>query len=435
MIATANPLTPDFLSGVSSTFGACVDKAGHVRLLGEEFNGKHNTQCSSEEILISLMSGQAAAVLEGRVIDMEDLVSGLVAQASSMEGQLTDLAGQMGDLQGQTGDLEDLLNSLGGLLGDLENRVTVLEWTPTPTPTPVPTPTPTITPTPMPVPTPTPTVTPTPTPTAVATPTPTYTPTPAPTAVPYQDVLDILGPTGIVMPLVDVGIGGFTGTTFTTVGSQEFTFNWSEPPANFDTPPSTQGTVPVVTFNGTNEWTETTDAAYWTRDDSAGSGPFSMAFWIRPTDVTNITLLGKQDTSNQEWYLRMGGNAKATMTLVDNSANQATSRSSSSALVADEWTFLVVTYDGSGGPTAADGISMYVNGVADNGAASNNGSYVGMEDKAGHVGLGHRIESRIELFAGQIAGGPTGPIFTQSELTASQVAQLYNMGRTTLALP
>ena len=316
LVAAANPLIPGFLGAGASTFEACVDKAGHVGLLGEQFKGKHNTQCKKDEILIVLMSSQAAALLEGRIINPEDLLGSLAGQFDDLEARVTALEEAPTPTAVPTPTLVPT---------PTPTSVPTATATPTPVPTPTSVPTPTPTPTFVPTPTPAPTAvaTLTPTPTAVATPTPTPTPTPDPSADPYLDVLNILGPTGLVMPLVDVGTGGFTGTTFTTVGNQEFTFTWSEPPANFDTPPSSQGTVPVVTFNGINEWTFTPDADYWSRVEGSAQD-FSIVMWVQFDDITVISnLLTKYDNllGQSEWFLRVETDEDITLLLVDDANN------------------------------------------------------------------------------------------------------------------
>ena len=134
-------------------------------------------------------------------------------------------------------------------------------------------------------------------------------------------------------------------------------------------------------------------------------------------------------------YIRMRGAAKVTPTLVVNSANQVISHSSPSSLAPDVWRFLVFPYGGSGRATGADGINIYINGPVRDGTAGNHPSYGDIEDEGGFVRLGQRIEVRIELFAGQMAGSPIGTFFAQTEMTASQVTQMYGMGRTALGLP
>ena len=150
---------------------------------------------------------------------------------------------------------------LAGSVGALETRVAVLEATPIPTPTP--------------------------TATAVHDP-----------LADYQPILGIVGPTGVVLPLVDLGTGGF-GSAFTTVnsGPQQFTFTWS---SAFDVPPTVQGSVPVVELNGIDESASSPDADFWTP-----LGAFSVGAWIYLNTAGDNTILAKWDgttsAQDREW--------------------------------------------------------------------------------------------------------------------------------------
>lgn len=105
----------------------------------------------------------------------------------------------------------------------------------------------------------------------------------------YQEALDILGPTGVILPLGDE-CSRFDSDTFTTVGATQKDFTWTEPPADFDTPPGTQGVVPVVTLNGwwygsDDENAATPDDNYWTRGNGSSDSPFSLGLWLNPDTV------------------------------------------------------------------------------------------------------------------------------------------------------
>ena len=108
------------------------------------------------------------------------------------------------------------------------------------------------------------------------------------------------------------------------------------------------------------------------------------------------------------------------------------SRRGLTALAANAWSFVVVTYDGTASHT---GINIYVNGIAQNGTGSTGATYVALQNDTAPVELGSR-DMRSDLFyTGDMAGGSCGPFFTHKELTGTEVAQLHQMCQTLMALP
>ncbi len=258
----------------------------------------------------------------------------------------------------------------------------------------------------------------------------------------YQAVLNILGSTGVVLPLGDPHHGQPNATTFTTKGEERVTFTWSEAPSSFDTPldltdaDSFQGVVPVLRFNGTDEEADTPDAAFWSVDDSGDNG-FSLGAWIHVTDTANHrAILAKYAVSNREWNLRIETADKLIINLIDESAGVSADRTTDAAVPMGQWIYVVMTYDGTGGSSAANGITLYLNGAVEASTATNNGSYVAMENLGAVVELGDRENSLF--FQGKMAGGPLGPWFVTHNgagiITADQVRALYDLGRAALGL-
>ena len=372
-------------------YEVCVDHAGNMRLLDDSLKGGVKNQCKSNEFLIEVASA---------------------GQFDDLQAAIDILNADQGDTLGLLAALSTKVDSNELVIGELETRIAVLEVLLTPTATVVATPTPTSTPTP------TPTVTTTPTPT-----------------VEYQAVLDIIGITGVVLPLVaDTGTNSF-GSSFTTVGAQSLDFTWSEPVSAFDTPPGLEGGVPIVTFNGIDEAASSPDAGYWTRDDAGGANGFSIGGWVWVDTTTQGPFLNK-DGISREWLVVFGGAGGAANDIIDavydNSAGVSANAISNRAISGGKWEFFVVTYDGTGGASAANGMTQYKDGASFASTAINNASYVGMEDLTPTVRLG---TTGSIFFDGKIAGGRLGPFFTQSALSTADVAALYDLGKTALGLP
>ena len=85
-----------------------------------------------------------------------------------------------------------------------------------------------------------------------------------------------------------------------------------------------------------------------------------------------------------------------------------------------------------------DGVTFYIDGVSTASTAFNKARYVAMQDLATNVllgsnfGAGGGVDNPLD---GKMAGGPLGPFFTQIELDAAQVEQLYDLGRAAMDLP
>jgi len=270
-----------------------------------------------------------------------------------------------------------------------------------------------------------------------------------PLADQYQPVLDILGPTGVILslgdsfaevnacPSINPELGWNDSETFTTIGADEFVYTWSENVVDLDTTPSFQDSVPVVELNGTDEYaTLNADDSYWTVNDSGGAG-FSVGAWVNLAGSSENTILAKFDATGnkREWLFRQGSLNKLTFTTYDESENKIPYRDADLGTSIDAWHFVLATYDGSGGGTNQNGTKLYQDGELWASRAHNNGDYVAMEDLAGKVTLGYYDSTPTSLFDGKLAGGPLGPFFTHVELSASQIHELYELGREALGLP
>jgi hypothetical protein len=263
----------------------------------------------------------------------------------------------------------------------------------------------------------------------------------------YAAIDSVLGNTFTQLPFGDPRFGLPTATTFT--GRRKHTdgltptWTWSEAPASFDapldltSPDSFQGIIPVVEFNGTDEEADTDDNAYWTRDDAGGANGFSVMVWAKISSSGSGTrnFISKRNDagSTQEWTFQIRDNEILRLSLYDQSAGVSPYRASDVAITQDIWVCLVATYDGTGGATAASGITQYVNGAVRASTANEQGTYVGMENLGSKVSLAMEPNA-ARFFQGQLAGGPCGIIWEQAEWTAAQAKLLYDYTRGALGV-
>lgn len=253
----------------------------------------------------------------------------------------------------------------------------------------------------------------------------------------YESILNLLGPTGVIIPIGDPNHENAGRTTVTTVGGEAAVFTYSEAVSAFDTPPSRRGPcrTPIVNFNGTDEEAETPDAAYWSRGDDTNDFPFSVGAWVNLAAADTKSILAKWgDSSTREWQLYVSS-GKLELRLMDQSLSVKPRRPSDAAATTGSWRFFVGTYDGAGGANAADTMVLYDNGVVMPSTALNQASYVAMENTVAKPRLGFNLTgagASANFFKDWMAGGPVGPFFTQKELSADEVLRLYQLGRTAL---
>ena len=134
-----------------------------------------------------------------------------------------------------------------------------------------------------------------------------------------------------------------------------------------------------------------------------------------------------------EWQLTFQSGALRLLCR-DNSATVNMSRLQDTASSLEVWHFYVATYDGSGGASAANGITIYVDGAVSASTATNDASYVAMENQTEVVTLGEFSSAGGSFFVGRILGGPWGPCYTQIALTAAQVKRAFELGADALGL-
>ena len=104
--------------------------------------------------------------------------------------------------------------------------------------------------------------------------------------------------------------------------------------------------------------------------------------------------------------------------------------SAGAALTPFIWQFVTMTYDG--GETAPV-INLYINAASvHDGTSVETNAYVAMEDLAASLMVGARdaTGTAAQVFQGRIAL----PFITGKELTAAEVASLYNIGQQLLGL-
>jgi hypothetical protein len=235
-----------------------------------------------------------------------------------------------------------------------------------------------------------------------------------------------------ILPFGDPAYDSAGKTTFRTVGAIAATFTWSKDRTTLDSPITYigPGNIPAVTLDGVDEEADTPDAAAWTLSTGGSDDAVSMVVWANITSAASYRgILNKWGaaTNVSEWILYFGPTHKLTFAAADASANVQCGRTTDAGVSTGQWIHVAATYDGAGGATAMNTSIVYVNGAAVASTATNDASYVSMDNQSSVVGLG-KIGAGY-FFAGSLAGGPLGPALTMKELSAAEVKRLYAYDR------
>ena len=126
----------------------------------------------------------------------------------------------------------------------------------------------------------------------------------------------------------------------------------------------------------------------------ANDDPFSMAVWVRFVSTGILQgIIGRDG----EWAFYVDASDKLTLQLVDN-GNGKLAEAVADVAMTEDWHFVVCTYDGAGGGSAADGIILYVDGVAIAITATTESGYVSMENNAGNIDIGRAQDDAVGDF-------------------------------------
>ncbi len=164
----------------------------------------------------------------------------------------------------------------------------------------------------------------------------------------------------------------------------------------------------------------------------AANAAFSLGAWIYPEDITTTTILAKYDVNVQrEYLLVLDGSSKIELEAYDETNNQDRTGASDTAVVADQWSFVVVTFDGA---DADASMTFYVNGAADGTGNTESGAgWASCQGTTGELIIGANTTTTPTVereFQGRIAL----PFITGVELSAANVSGLDTIGRKLLGL-
>lgn len=256
----------------------------------------------------------------------------------------------------------------------------------------------------------------------------------------YKEVTDILAessPDYCIVPMADdkfenpahttvltTGGGALDGLPFTYApGSRD---DWAKPAYYL----RNQHRLPIVPFDGTNNWLETPDADIW--DDSAATSEpsYCWAVWVKVDSSKSAnhvlwTKSSNRSTSGQSWVNYLSSAEQFVARTIDDSA--AAFIGSITSVLPNGWHWLVDTKNDDS--IDNDSHNTYVDGVL-NRSDSGAGTYVQQETSTRVVRIG-ALTNDVNANGLDMAGGSNGPIFqaigTGAVWTPTQVDRLYEI--------
>lgn len=253
-----------------------------------------------------------------------------------------------------------------------------------------------------------------------------------------KDLGAILGKGGVdymIIPVGDKRYENAARTTVTTKGQGAgagLICTYSLAITAFDSPVRhghNQLSLPDVSFNGTDEYGSIPDTDFLSFGDGVTDEAFSGGIWVNVETGSDRSLLGKYGGNpDREYWFNMD-NPRPQLNLADASGPFVITRRADNPAPTGALMYLGFTYNGVGGANAADGITLYVNGGETPSTATNNASYVAMENGPKTFGLGSWQGSAGNLFRDRMGGGDFGPYLTHRGLSTIDHSQIYRIGR------
>jgi len=154
--------------------------------------------------------------------------------------------------------------------------------------------------------------------------------------------------------------------------------------------------------------------------------PFSVSFWAKLNSVSGTQPFLSKDTTNpnREWAISIFSDSSngVRIFLKNQGGDTQQSIDSSTALTTGVWYHITTTYDGRGGSNAADGLSIYINGILDTPTNISKGTYTAMSNTTAPVYIGKYSSSEINGKIDETA-------IWNTALTEAQVLEIYNNGK------
>jgi hypothetical protein len=183
-----------------------------------------------------------------------------------------------------------------------------------------------------------------------------------------------------------------------------------------------------MSFDGSNDYIDVGDSDSLSFTNGSNDLPFTFSSWVYFDSVSGARAILGKDNGTQREYALFSNSGKLKIFLKHLGGGTQCSRETNNVVFSTgQWYHVAASYDGSGGSTAADGITLYINGVVAASTATNNGSYSHMSNTTADFNIG-RYSGAFAYFYGLI----DELAVWNTALTSTQVSEIYNATGTNL---
>jgi len=176
-----------------------------------------------------------------------------------------------------------------------------------------------------------------------------------------------------------------------------------------------------ILLDGIDDYVDIADNNNLSFGNGVTDSPFSISAWIKIGQTSAqgiVTKYGSTTATREYLFYTTGGKIRLLFIDANNGANNFATGTTSLSI--NTWYHVCATYDGSGGSTAYNGMTLYINGVSES-VATSGGSYTAMSNTSQSVEIGKYSTNKLLGNIDEVS------IFN-TELSASDITTIYNGG-------
>jgi len=179
-----------------------------------------------------------------------------------------------------------------------------------------------------------------------------------------------------------------------------------------------------TTFDGVDDFVDCGDNDNLSFGDGSTDSPFSVSAWVKIGQTSAqgiVTKYGSTTATREYLFYTTGGKIRLLFIDANNGANNFATGTTSLSI--NTWYHVACTYDGRGGSTAYNGMTLYINGVSES-VATSGGSYTAMSNTSQSVEIG-------KYSTNELLGNIDEVSAFNTELSQANITDIYNLGTPT----
>jgi len=182
-----------------------------------------------------------------------------------------------------------------------------------------------------------------------------------------------------------------------------------------------------------NDYVSIPDNDNFSFGNSTNDKPFTLSIWVKPVNssLQEVFISKWASGTGIEWLFVKNSSGVPFLTLIESASGDQASITSNTAVRVGEWNYIVATYNGVGGSSAANGAEIYQNGVKiSSPTRTTDVGYVAMQNTPTNVEIARSNFGVAQYFTGLI---DEVQIYKEA-LTLSQIQNIYVSGVITRAM-